>query len=147
MANDEVNRAVAVALGYRSVGFTERDVWRGTIRGMTSEQVIVGISPRAGGNAGMPEEIPNFCADPAAADRIMRHAMTLGWEICMTVTPLGDDKYSAYASVDVNPFGDPNGPLYYSPHDNDDAWPMTLCLAFLAAVEAEKKEQFKEVEK
>jgi hypothetical protein len=130
----EINRRVAVKLGYRAVCITERDVWHGTIRGMVPEEVLVGVSPRPGGNAGMPQEIPPFCNDPAAADAVRIEIERRGWGMSADEYLDADDGYRFREWGVVVP-AKPKGRAYYRRGEGRyDA----LCLAFLAACEAEE---------
>ena len=135
----DLNRRVALALGWNQVKAGYVDKWRGTIMGWTVESVDTGISPKAGGNAGMPEEVPDYCTDPAAADLMRVDIERRGWRWAT-----GSDVLASFIE---------NGMVYPMPH-YANIWAEVpewhrfgaagespyhaLCLAFLAACEAEK---------
>jgi len=77
---DDLNRRTAVALGWKAIRETERDVYRGSVVGFTTVPVTVGISPNAGGNAGMPREIPDFATGPSASKLIKQHIVAANHE-------------------------------------------------------------------
>jgi len=125
----ELNRRVAVAMGWQSIRETERDVYRGNVLGFATTSVTVGISPRAGGNAGMPEEIPDFATDPSASDLVRQEVERRGWRYFIQRWENGWDMeiyHDNFSDVFVR-----SGESYYE----------VLCLAFLAAVDAEKEQK------
>lgn len=123
MTEDEkrdLNRRVAVALGWEvKQGVTGWRWFRGSIPASYTWPTR-GAAER---------HVPDFCADPAAADIVKARMKERGWHYKSGVMGSG-----AFAQVDTRE------PLYLMREAlGQDTEEMALCLAFLAACEAAKK--------
>lgn len=110
----EINRRVAQNIGGRVIG----DFWH-----RRSEGVFMGAIP-----------LPDFCTDPAAADLVRQEIERRGWDWDAQAY-VHDGGTRRYATVIGRMDAKEN---MFSRGRSESSSHMALCLAFLAACDAEK---------
>lgn len=140
LTDEELNRRVAEVLGWRSgvdAGgtrylFRPREaLGNGTV--LDSTLIADGAECRWYGGAGSWFRIPDFSRDPAAADLVRQEMDRRGWS-WNTRKAKGGYSAGVHIGNSLRDYHREESPL--SPHH-------ALCLAFLAAVDAEKAQEAK----
>ena len=147
MTPEEINRRVALALGWRTVVMPYNQLlahrliaWIPASRFAVESAWFQGAEeiPANADHQGLTEalgyECPRFCTDPAAADLVRLEIERRGWEISLSMVPCTEGP-SWYAEIDVEPFAEPPGPSVSGPTEGIRNPHHALCLAFLAATE------------